>query len=280
MGGGKGGSKSQTVTQSTDPWSGQQPYLTQQFAQAQDLYNSGQLAPAYYPGQTVASQSPDTLQAIQAAANQSTSPQAQGLNSAANQQITDTLNGNYLNPENNPGFQQSLDDAQKAYSTGTAAQTDASFARDGAYGGSAYDETKQMQNKAYGDSLNTLAGNLYTQGRTNQLQAAAIAPQTQAMPYTDISQLANAGATQDAYNQSQINAGVNEYNYNQNLPYNSLANYLGLTSGNYGGSSTQTSPYYGNSTLSGIGTGLQAAGSAVSLYNALPTFSSIAALFA
>lgn len=264
--GGKGGGNTTTTTNSA-PWGGQQPYLSQQFQQAQNLYNSGQLAPAYYPNSTVASQSPYTQQAIQGIAQQATSPQSQGLANAATGQITDTLNGNYLNPESNPGFQQSLTDAQKAYSTGTAAQTDAAFARDGSYGGSAYDETKQMQNKAYGDSLNTLAGNLYSQGRTNQLQAAALAPGTNNIPYTNYAQLGSAGSTQDAYNQSLINADQTKYNYNANLPQNSLANYASLTGGNYGSSSTTSQPYQSNNLLSGLGLGLGVLGNGSNIAN-------------
>lgn len=268
--GGGGSSGNTTTVQKSDPWSGQQPYLTQQFQQAQNLYNSGQLAPQYFPGQTVASQSPFTQQAIQGTAAAATSPQTTGLDNAANQQITDTLNGAYLDPTKNPGFAQALADTQKAYSTGTAAQTDAAFNRSGAYGGSAYDETKGMQNKSYADSLNTLAGNMYTQGRSNQLQAAAIAPQTEGMPFAATSALAGAGGTQDAYNQSLINANVNKYNYNANLPQGGLQNYISLTGGNYGGTNTTTQPYYSNTGANAIGGGIGGALGGAALFNAFP----------
>ena len=58
---GKGGGGS-TNTVST-PWEGQQPYLKNVFEGAQTLYDGGQLAPAYYEGNTVAGQSPYTTQA-------------------------------------------------------------------------------------------------------------------------------------------------------------------------------------------------------------------------
>lgn len=263
MGGKSKGAGSQTVTQTTDPWAGQQPYIKQLLGEAQRLYGTGVqgdlnnpsaapsydynaynqalqnfntplnitgynqtggmvngyqlsdgstvpvnstigdamkigsaynvnrgaaptidqfrtgggagatnslLAPEYYPGQTVASQSPYTQQATGLLANRALS--GSPVNAAAQQQITDTLSGKYLDPSNNPGFQQALTDISKAYSTGTAAQRDSAFNQSGAYGGSAYKEISDMQNKAFGDSLNTLAGNMYQQGRNNQLQNA------------------------------------------------------------------------------------------------------------
>lgn len=57
MGSGGGSSKSQTTK--TEPWSGQQPYLTDLFKQAQDIYRQG-FGQQYYPGQQVAQFSPQT----------------------------------------------------------------------------------------------------------------------------------------------------------------------------------------------------------------------------
>lgn len=251
LGGGGGGST--TTVQKSDPWAEQKPYLTKAFQQAGNLYDSGQLAPGYYPGQTVAGQSPYTQQAIGLLANQATSAQSQGLANAATGQITDTLNGKYLDPQSNPYFQGYLNNAADAYARGTAAQTDAAFNSGGAYGGSAYQETKQAQNKAFADSLNDLGNQQYQQARQQQLQAAALAPQTSGIPYANIAQLANAGQSQDAYNQNLINADMSRYNYNANLPYNALANYQGLIQGNYGGTSTSSTPYYTNPLGSGLG---------------------------
>ena len=59
---GSGGGSTTTV-QKADPWSGQQPYLKEIFGEAQRLYQSGSLAPSFYPGQTVAQESPWTQQA-------------------------------------------------------------------------------------------------------------------------------------------------------------------------------------------------------------------------
>ncbi len=50
-GGGGGGSQSTQTVQKADPWSGQQPFLTTGYEQAQARLNSDQ--PSYYPGSTV-----------------------------------------------------------------------------------------------------------------------------------------------------------------------------------------------------------------------------------
>lgn len=268
MGGKSGGGGSSTVTQKSDPWAGAQPYITQQLSEAQKLYNSGQLAPKFYSGQTVAGQSPETQQAIgllsQRALNGSP------LNNAANQQLQDTISGKYADPSTNPYFQGSLNNIADAYARGTAAQTDAAFNRSGSYGGSAYTETKAANNKAFGDSLNDLANTQYQQNRQQQLQAAALAPTAANQSYNDIAQLANAGQTKDSYQQSVLDDALQRYNYNANLPYNSLSNYASLIGGNYGNTSTQSSSGGGNRLASGLGGGIAGALGGASLFNALP----------
>ena len=82
------GSSGGTTVQKADPWSGQQPYLKEVFSEAQSLYKSGQLAPDYYSGQTVAPQSDWTKQALQMQAERAT----QGSASIGNaQQAMDAI---------------------------------------------------------------------------------------------------------------------------------------------------------------------------------------------
>lgn len=256
LGGGGSSGGSTTTVQKADPWSGIQPQLTQAASDTENLYNQGLLQQKYFPGSTVAQFAPQQQQAIDLTTQRALD--GSPVNAANQQQITDTLNGNYLDPTNNPGFQQALTDTQKAYSTGTAAQTDAAFNKSGAYGGSAYDETKQNQNKAYADSLNTLAGNMYQQGRTNQLQASALAPQAANSDYTDLGALANTGAQVQGQNQANITDQMNRFNFNQQQPSQNVANYVGLLNGAGGqyGSSTATSPYYQNNAANALGLGL------------------------
>jgi hypothetical protein len=60
--GGGGGSQSTTSSTVAEPWQGVQPFLTDAYGHAQDIYAGG--PPGYYPGQTLAAQSPYTQAAI------------------------------------------------------------------------------------------------------------------------------------------------------------------------------------------------------------------------
>ena len=57
-----------------------------------------------------------------------------------------------------------------------------------------------------------------------------------------------------------LNENIQRYNYEQNLQRNKLAQYQGLISGNYGGTSTTQTPIYGTPLASILGTGLGIAG--------------------
>src|SRR5512147_1805521 len=112
-----GGSKStpQTVTQttSTTPWSGQQPYLTDVFQQAQQQYQSNQ--PQYFPGQTVVPFSPETNTALTGIENRATS--GSPLQTAGSNEQLATIQGNYLDPNSNSGFQGALNAALQPITT-------------------------------------------------------------------------------------------------------------------------------------------------------------------
>jgi len=57
----KGGGGGTNTVQKADPWAGQQPYLTDLFSQAQQLYQQG--PQQFYPGRTYAEASPTVYQA-------------------------------------------------------------------------------------------------------------------------------------------------------------------------------------------------------------------------
>lgn len=235
--GGKAPSATTTVTKS-DPWSGQQPYLTEQFDIAKQLYNKGSLAPAYYPGQTVAPQSADTIMAQGLARGRALA--GSPITNAANQNLTETLQGKFLDPRTNPGYGQTMQDVRDQFQLGTAAQTDAAAARAGAFGGSAYNELTQRNNRAFADSLNKTAGDMYNNERQNQLRAGLLAPQIAASDYNDIAQLGNIGAANENYMQQLIGADMDRYNQSANRDALALQNYRALTEGQYGGSSSST----------------------------------------
>ena len=93
------------ITQNTDPWSGQQPYITKGFERAEsDLLNTPR---SMYPNSMVVPYSNQTEQALGMTENRALqgSPALQ----ACNQAIAHTASGQYLN--SNPYLQSAIDAA-------------------------------------------------------------------------------------------------------------------------------------------------------------------------
>ncbi|MBN9219539.1 MAG: hypothetical protein J0I79_16460 [Mesorhizobium sp.] len=211
------GSKAQTpstTTTTTTPWSGVQPYLTDSLQQAQNLYQSGA---GYYPTSTVAPLSSQTQQALDL--TQQRALNGSPLQSAAQGNATNTLNGAYLN--SNPGLQGAIDAATQGlvrnYQTATLPGIQGSFSKSGRYGSGA------MQG-AVSDAQNNLAGQIgnisqnlayqnYGDERNRQVQTSALAPQLAGMDFSNLQALTGVGQTYDTQNQAQLTDLVNRYNY-------------------------------------------------------------------
>lgn len=247
-----GGSKGTTTTvQQSDPWSGQQPHLERIFDEAQRLYESP--GPTYYPGETVARFAPETELALnrQAARAMTGSPYQR----AAGQQVLDTLGGKYLSA-GNPYF---------AAMAGRIAneirpRLDSQFAGAGRYASGAHQEAAS---RALADATASLAYRNYADERAAMQQAASQAPQLAQLEYQDLSRLAAVGQTREQMRQALINEQIARHNFAQQMPYEKLAQYMGLIQGNYGGTVTTTTPQergIGDAMLQGAQTGLGIAG--------------------
>lgn len=175
---------------------------------------------------------------------------------AATGAIGNVASGNAVNPYmgTDPYTQQVINGTNQnmidAYQRGTAAQTDAAMARQGAYGGSAYNELTAANNKAFGQALgNVDAGllnqnfynnaNLYQQGVQTQLGAAGLGLGSQTADLNAINALGNAGATQNAYTQNILNAMQNYWNQTVQAPFVS-SSIVGNALSQAGGSPTST----------------------------------------
>lgn len=131
-------------------------------------------------------QKPYVTQAMQGAqtAYQNSTPSS--LLAPAEQQMLQTIQGNYLNPASNPYLRDTFDQGAKAmsdsYLTTTQPRTDALFGRSGqAFGGnSGYQETVARNQLGFGQNLKNLAtdiyGGNYTRERQNQVNATQNAP--------------------------------------------------------------------------------------------------------
>lgn len=265
MGGSSGSSG--TTTTNTSPWSGQQPYLSYGFQQAQNLQQSG--GPQYYQGNTVAAPSANTNAAYNMVSNQ---VQNNPLQAQSQQQVSNTLNGNYLNsnPYLDQTFNTGANQITKAYQQAVNGNN-AGFEGGGRYGSGMQQVAQDNANNTLGQNLQQYAANTYNQNyqneRTNQVNAVGQAGAVQNQGLTNANMLGTVGSAQDQYNQNLVNADINKWNYNQNLPANTLGQYMGLVQGNYGGSSSTSTPTSGSNTFGQILGGLGTAASIASMFS-------------
>lgn len=256
-GGGSSQPSGQTTTvQKSDPWSGQQPYLSDFFQQAQNFYQGGntgfnpQNAPQFYQGSnnpgpqsTVAQFTPAQLQAQGLEQQQGLSNLGPGsVASAANTANAGILNAN---PANNPAFQQMSQNVLSQVVPGLESTFNQgnSLNNPGAAFAVSQGATSALGNLAYQD---------YTNQQANQLKALALAPTTQGMNYQNIGAIQDSGAQQQALNQQNLQGAINQWNYQQQLPLQMLDQYGNAIQGGYGSTSTLTEPYYSASNGANI----------------------------
>lgn len=234
---GGGGGQTQQSQTGIDPIL--KPYVSYGLQEAKNLYQGS--SPRYYAGQTYVSPSAQTTQALTAASNRAIA--GNPLLPAAQQQQQDVISGQYL--QNNPYFNQALAGASQG-ATQTymdaikAAQGGASMA--GRYGSGV---SADIQNRAANTLSNTLAnkygelayGN-YAAERGRQEAAAMGAPALANADYTDINQLLKSGQAREDYANTALQADINRFNYQENLPTAKLNQYAQYLSGTPQGSTT------------------------------------------
>ena len=251
----------ETITSTQTPWAPQQPYLKRGFGYAQDLYNTG--GPKYYPGNTVQGFGADTQQARNMYRQNALSNQGQA--GALNQQMTQTLGGNFLN--SNPYLDNMMDSASRGvtrnFQEAVAPSIGATFDSAGRYGSGMYQNMQDTSQQQLGSTLNDLSNNIYAGNyaneRQNQMRAAALAPSTIPMNDYAASQMMNLGQQADQLGQQKINAAYQKYNFNQERPFDNAARYQSMIQGNFGGQGSRTSPLYepsaGQNALGGAALG-------------------------
>lgn len=254
MGGGGGGTN---TVQKADPWEGQQPYLKDVFSEADRLYNSGQLAPDYYGGNTVADQSQWTQQANQMQADRALNGSASISSAQGN--MDNIVSGNALASNTGLNALNQMTNAVNPYSSAllndavgqATAKIDGGFSSAGRYGSGAHENARadavaDLTNQFYSDAYDkqmeaaTQAGNLYNAGVDTQISAAGVTQDLANQAYTDAEMLSQAGANLDAFNQAKIDADVDRWNYDQQKALEALSRYNQLIQGTYGGTSTST----------------------------------------
>lgn len=277
---GKGGGGGGETKQVSEPWDAQKGYLTDIFSKSQYLYNTGQLAPDYYPGNTVAPQSQWTQNALQMQADRALNGDASI--STAKGSMDNITSGNAL--ANNAGLNalEQMTTAQNPYMTAlyedaagqAGAQIDSGFSSAGRYGSGAHENARadamtdlasQMYSHAYDQQLQAAqqAGQLYNTGIGQQVVAGQTAQNLANQAYTDAAALSEAGGVLDDYQQQLINADIDRYNYNSQKALTALSNYNQLIQGSYGGTSTTTGQQNSGGSKLGGALGGAATGAAI-----------------
>lgn len=272
MFGGGSPSGSTTTTQNTAPWAGQQPYLqggvstqygnpstgTSQYGEipgalpsAASLYANPSDYPQYYPSSTVA---PLNSTENSALGELSAGGSALMNQDEATQQAI--LSGSMLSGGN--PYQQNELNAENAQIT---PQIESQFTQ----GNSMNNPAAAYATAAgIGSADAGILGQNYNNAENQLTQTSLYAPQTYNQQLQGENAQLAAGQVQQNQSQQQLNNQVNAYNYNQALPYNMLSQYEQMTGGNYGGTSSLTSPYYNNTASNILSGGLGLAGLASS----------------
>jgi len=181
-----------TISQtSSSPWSGQQPYLTEGFSQAQGLLNTPS---EYYPNDTVVPFSQQTEAGLQAQESRALS--GSPLLESAQGEAQKTLGGEYLNA-GNPAFGAMAERIRNEVRPGI----DSQFAGAGRYGGAGHEE---MMARTYADAMAPLEFQNYTNERGNMQSAMELAPGLANQDYTDIAQLREAGTTREGLARDEL----------------------------------------------------------------------------
>lgn len=249
---GGGGGGTQTTVQKSDPWAGQQVFLSTGYQNALNQYNRGPMK--FFPGQTFAGFSPETEAALQMQAQraQAGSP----LTDAAQSELTKTLSGDYLSA-GNPHFSAMMD----RVASDLRPRMDAQFASAGP-GGYASGLHQNAMASALADAGSQLAYQNYGDERNRQVQGMLFAPQLAQQDYFDASKLAEAGGVREDLEQQRINDAMQRHQFAQTEPWQRLQMYNNLIQGNVGGQSesTTTTPRRSLGASDLIGGGLGIAG--------------------
>jgi hypothetical protein len=243
--GGKGGGGSTTTSvQKADPWSGVQPYITDYLSRAQNVSNTPF---QFNSGTQIAGFSPEQEQAMAMTTARAMSGSAVG--NAAQQNATDTLNGDYLSPDSNPYLKGQWDQMAGDITSRVNSQ----------FGGNNFGSSanQEMLTRNLTAGANDLYGNNYQQERQRQMTAQGMAPSLANMDYQDTQALAGVGDSRRQLSQDYLNQANTLYNNYINYPQQQLDNYGRAVSVGMGAGGTTTStapnPYQASPIAGALG---------------------------
>ena len=237
------GSGSNTTTQKADPWAGQQPYLLDLYAKAQNLP-----VQQFFPGQTYATPSDLTYTAEQLAEQAALGPQTSIAGS-----ILPSLEEQLMSPAqrfSDPLLQESLRAALSPMEESASRllqQTRRDSIGAGQLGG-----TRQgiLESEVIKDLLTKqsnvarqLYGDIYGDALTAQGRALGLAPQAMSTLMQPSTTLANIAAARTARAQQPITEAMQRFAFEQEAPGRALSQYANIAGGTIlPGTQTTTGP--------------------------------------
>lgn len=258
MGSSGGGSQQQqpiqTQTQTKDPWSGAQPFITQALGGASGLYNIGAAGGyAPYSGNTLADVHPWQQQGQQGAYELATS-EPQG--SAALQNARGLASNMVTNQGLNAGLQGAAGQFQDIYNRALGNQNpylqdvinqqmgkvNAAMSGAGRYGSGMHDaavaqaiaptlaadyQARQAQQQQATGSL----ADLYGQGLQRAGQYSQLIPTLDEARFTNAGRLMDLGQFYSGRGQAGLNSQIQQYNAQQAFPWENLARYNAIVQG-------------------------------------------------
>jgi hypothetical protein len=210
-----------------------QPFLSYGLGEAQRLYGTG--GPQYYPGQTYVAPSQTTQSGLQALEQRAM--QGSPLVGQAQQQIGNTISGNYLS--GNPFFQGAFAPAAQAatqqFQTAIG-DIGSAASKAGRYGSGAMGTLQDRASGQLAQQLSNTAGQLayqnYSDERARQQAATMAAPGMAQADYQDIQNLLAAGQAREGYTGQQLQSDIARFNFQQQAPQQNLATFLSSVYGN------------------------------------------------
>jgi hypothetical protein len=207
--------------------------------------------------------------------------------SGANTALTNaTLQGDYLNVDKNPYFQDalaaSLRPATENFTNSVIPALQSTFAgagRPGAgLGQTALQTAATNFDRAATDSTVKAGAAAYDAERNRQIQTQSMLPSFQGMDINRLTMGAQAGAMQDAYNQKLTDEQVQRYNYGQTGGLDFLTGLAQRLQAAYPGGYTSGSSS-GTTTGTGTPSSNQGASTASTIMGGVGTAASIASMF-
>jgi hypothetical protein len=234
MGGGGGSQESKTTT-SIDPRIA--PYVEFALKEGQRLYQGA--GPKFFEGQNYVSPSEATQQSLQMARERALG--GSPLIKAAQQETLDTIAGKGVNPFLAGALEGVNRQAGQDYTKNIQALQSAASSR-GRYGSAAQGQQEGQAQDIFARNIaeagNRMAYQSAEAERQRQVNASQYAPQMANADYFDINQLLKVGQAGESYDLSKLQADMNRFNYNENLPQMKLSNYANLFSNVPQGSQT------------------------------------------